>query len=415
MKKRIFYATLQKELVVNNNLPFTGINTFFGSCQEKDNFFYSKEESIRNSILEILVDKNILLSQNTSEFIDFFRDIFSKASKEYVNASIFLVQKNEYIEITSNGFDKHDFRNFFSGRIVLTNDPGMKIYKDIDCGLNSDSFEISTLISSFEDAFLELMLRIKNSSKDNKEPLNTVKKVIFSPGTAGFLAHEIFGHLLETDMMSNKFAIYGNQIKLGDKIGPEMLNIIDDVCGYEDYIGLNKIDDEGEDLRPVSLVKDGILSGFISDLKSGNKLGYANAGGCARRESYKRRSMPRMRATFIKKNKKGRDLNQCINTTEDGFVVNNISAGNVNPTNGFFHIYCSSGSFVKNGEIKENVQDVFISGTIQKSLLDIIEIGKDFNFFPSFCVKGGQQLPVCVGSPTVIIDSLNIGGLNYGF
>jgi predicted Zn-dependent protease len=63
---------------------------------------------------------------------------------------------------------------------------------------------------------------------------------------------------------------------------------------------------------------------------------------------------------------------------------------------------------------KRLIRDFFISGIIQDSLLNIREIGNDFKFFPTFCIKGGQQVPVCVGSPTVVIDSLNIGALNYG-
>ena len=94
-------------------------------------------------------------------------------------------------------------------------------------------------------------------------------------------------------------------------------------------------------------------------------IGYTEGLGCARRENYKRKSMPRMRATFIKKNEKGQDINKYIDSIENGFLVKNIISGNVNPTNGFFNIYCDSGAIIKSGEVTENVNSVFISGIIQ--------------------------------------------------
>ncbi|MGD2090596.1 MAG: metallopeptidase TldD-related protein [Candidatus Aminicenantes bacterium] len=266
IERKISYASYKRELIFNSTGSFSHLDVLFGSCTEGPDFFLSKEDPVRGDIMGKLRQCNYLQEIKDNPGINnFFLDTIKELLKENINPGIFLVQKNEYIEVISGQVAKNDLRDFMAGRIVMINEKGNAIYRDVDCrSKNKDAKVTDILISNFKKAAVELRSRIKNAPTSRQFDLNSASTIVFSPGTAGFLIHEVFGHLLEADLIVNKASVFGEK-KLGEKIAVEGLNIIDDVSGYENYIGLNKLDDEGEDLKPIHLVRNGILSGFISN------------------------------------------------------------------------------------------------------------------------------------------------------
>jgi len=415
-KEKVSYGIYKRDLIYNTFGSFSHLDTLFGSCIESENFFSSKEENINKNILEKLIVKNYIQKiKNHYDISRFFQCTIREFQKKNIEVSIFFVQRNEHLNVQKKDFETSDYRSYLSGRIVLNSKQVKPVYRDVDCGLGiNNGIDEDVLISNFKSARDELASKVMNSTKSKSIDMNKLYTVVFAPGTAGFFIHEVLGHLLESDIISRKVSVFGNKIKLGDRISIKEFTVIDTVAGYENYLGLNKIDDEGTELNSINLIKEGILSGYICNKSTGEIIGFKGFSGNARRESYKKKSLPRMRATVIKNDKSGLNLEEHIESVKNGIMVNNIMSGNVNPSDGLFYLYCDSGAMIRNGEVAEDIHDFFISGLIHNSLMNIRNIGSDFKFFPTFCVKDGQQIPVCVGSPSVIIDDLNVGALAYG-
>src|SRR4026208_1619303 len=83
-----------------------------------------------------------------------------------------------------------------------------------------------------------------------------VYDIVADPSVSGTIAHEAFGHGVETDMFPKERARAAHYV--GRKVGSELVNIIDDATvptGYGGYF----IDDEGPPAPPPPLIRDGGL------------------------------------------------------------------------------------------------------------------------------------------------------------
>ncbi|MCK4287397.1 MAG: TldD/PmbA family protein, partial [Candidatus Lokiarchaeota archaeon] len=67
---------------------------------------------------------------------------------------------------------------------------------------------------------------------------------------------------------------------------------------------------------------------------------------------------------------------------------------------------------IENGEKKELMRDVSLSGMILEVLNKISAIGKQASYSDGICGKGGQSVRVCDGGPHIRIENVTVGGLN---
>ncbi|MFX0140667.1 MAG: metallopeptidase TldD-related protein, partial [Candidatus Hodarchaeota archaeon] len=69
---------------------------------------------------------------------------------------------------------------------------------------------------------------------------------------------------------------------------------------------------------------------------------------------------------------------------------------------------------IENGEKKELMRDVSLSGMTLEVLKRITAIGdkSTFNYSDGICGKGGQGVRVCDGGPFIRIKDITVGGLN---
>ena len=187
----------------------------------------------------------------------------------------------------------------------------------------------------------------------------------------------------------------------------------DDPSEFPKYAGLNKMDDEGQRVRKIELVNNGELSGYLFDLDSSEKMGNISFLGCARRQSYLFKPQPRMRATFITPAPVGVDISQMVANTKKGILIDHIFLGQANPINGTFYLQ-GKGYYIINGRVRNPVFNIILTGEIISTLKNIEQIGTDFCIFPVQCGKAGQFIPVCVGSPSMKVNSMKVIGGQYG-
>ena len=231
--------------------------------------------------------------------------------------------------------------------------------------------------------------------------------VVMGAGSSGILLHEAIGHTFEADFNRKNISIFSD--KMGKKICSGQINIVDDGTVPFNRGAVN-FDDEGIPGQKTYLVKDGILNSYLHDRISAKFYGVAPTGN-GRRESFRHSPIPRMRATYMENgNATPEDL---IKSVTKGIYVDNFSNGQVQIGAGDFTFYVKSGYLIENGKLTKPIKDANIIGNGPEALADIIAVANDSTIDDSTWSCGkGQYCPVSCGMPSVLVKSLNVGGIN---
>jgi TldD protein len=230
--------------------------------------------------------------------------------------------------------------------------------------------------------------------------------IIINPRLAGVFAHEAFGHLSESDL------VYENErmkelMVLGKRLGPDILNIIDDGTIMAQR-GTHRYDDEGVKTRKNYLIKDGILVGRLHSRETAAKMGEKPTGN-ARAVGYQHQPIVRMTNTYIDKG--DATFEDMIKDVGLGLYAIDMVGGQTSME--MFTFSAAYGYMVRDGKIAELVRDVVLTGNVFETLMNIDTIGDTVELPPvgGGCGKGGQSpLPVGLGGPYVRIQNVVVGG-----
>ncbi len=230
--------------------------------------------------------------------------------------------------------------------------------------------------------------------------------VVLGPGWPGILLHEAIGHGLEGDFNRKKTSAFAGL--LGQRIAAKGVTVLDDGT-IPDRRGSISFDDEGTQSGKNTLIKDGILVGYMQDRQNARLMGVAPTGN-GRRESYQHAPMPRMTNTYML----GGTINpgDIVSDLKDGIHAVGFGGGQVDITNGKFVFSCTEAYRVKNGVVGAPVKGATLIGDGATALKHIRAIGNDLALDPGMgnCGKQGQWVPVGVGQPTLMIGGLTVGG-----
>lgn len=230
--------------------------------------------------------------------------------------------------------------------------------------------------------------------------------VVLGPGWPGVLLHEAIGHGLEGDFIRKGTSAFSG--KLGDRVAAPGVTVVDDGT-LSDRRGSLTFDDEGTPTEQTVLIEDGILKGFMQDRMNARLMG-VKATGNGRRETFAHSVMPRMTNTYMLAGQD--DPQEIIANLKDGVYATNFGGGQVDITSGKFVFQCTEAYRVRNGKIEEPLKGATIIGDGPTVLTQIKHIGNDLEIDPGIgvCSKGGQNLPVGVGQPTLYIENMTVGG-----
>ncbi|MFH0757724.1 MAG: TldD/PmbA family protein [Bacteroidota bacterium] len=320
-----------------------------------------------------------------------------------VNAS--LADETAYIMFyNSEGLFTYDYRPLASFRL------GCVMEKDgqIENGGSSRSFR-----KGFEWLGDDLIEEIAQEAVKNTNILFGATKpkagempVVLGAGGSGILLHEAMGHAFEADFNRKGTSIFSD--KMGKNIAREFINIIEDGT-MENNRGSMNIDDEGNDVKKVYLVKDGVLESYIHDRISANFYGVGPTGN-GRRQSFRNVPLPRMRITYMDPGPHSKE--DIISSVDYGVYVDNFTNGQVNIGAGDFTFFVKSGYLIENGKLTQPIKDINIIGNGPQALADITMAAGDYKTDNGtwMCGKGGQSVPVTMGLPTVLVKKLTVGG-----
>lgn len=237
------------------------------------------------------------------------------------------------------------------------------------------------------------------------EPVTSgIYPCIVNPDLAGVFAHEAFGHFSEADIVETLPAMR-QKMRLGERLGAETLSITDDAT-RPGQLGFYKYDDEGVAVRPVQLLKDGVLTGRLHSRRTAAEFGEPVTGHCVA-EDYRFAPIVRMGTIFIQPGDKS--FGELIQMLGDGLYLLDAKGGQTAGEN--FTFGANYGYLVRGGKTGPMIRDINISGNLYRTLMDIRAVGDDLELCKTGgCGKGQTNIRSCHGGPHVLIENLVVGG-----
>ncbi len=251
-----------------------------------------------------------------------------------------------------------------------------------------------------EEAKKEILERTKELLKA-KRISSRKRKLVINNQMTGLFAHEALGHALEADIESSC---------LGDKknkrIAPKKFNLVSDPT-RKGTRGFYKYDDEGVKGKKTKLVDKGKLKNFMHSRKTAGEKERKSTGN-GRAENYSYLPINRMNNTVITSGDK--DPEEMIEETEKGLYIKGAKGGSVHPSTGEFRFRAQLGYKIRDGELKEPVRGMILSGKILELLKTIESIGTDSKMDKGsgHCGKNGQRKPVGWGAPHLKLEEFMV-------
>ncbi len=241
-------------------------------------------------------------------------------------------------------------------------------------------------------------------------PVNLCGSLILEPYMLGLTIHESTGHPTELDRVLGYEADFAGTSwmtpdKIGTQYGNELVNITQDPSMH-DVLGSFKYDDEGVKARPVSIIKNGIFTGYQSDREHASILGEKSSGN-SRAENFGNVPIIRMNNMYLETPDQGSDgsfknIEELIEDTKNGIYALNWKSHSIDDKRLNFQFNTQIGYRIIDGEIKAMLKDVTYQG-----------ISPEFWGSTSGLTRESQiyGLPYCgKGSPTMQVGIVSHGG-----
>lgn len=228
--------------------------------------------------------------------------------------------------------------------------------------------------------------------------------VVLDAPLAGMLAHEAMGHPCEADIVLGG-AVTGGLV--GKRIASELISMVDFANTYDGQELMVPVycDDEGTPAEDAWLIRDGILTDFMSSRETAAKLGI-KATGSARAYGPTDEPLVRMRNTVILPGKTS--LDDMLAGVEDGYFLMKTMNGQADTTTEFMFGIALAYE-IKGGKLGRAIKDTTLSGNAIKALqsADAVSDGMHHTC-AGYCGKK-QTMVVSMGGPALRVQA-HLGG-----
>jgi TldD protein len=231
-------------------------------------------------------------------------------------------------------------------------------------------------------------------------------EVVLGAGDSGILLHEAVGHGLEADFNRKQTSNYSGRV--GQRVASELCTVVDDGTISHSRGAIN-VDDEGNPGRRNVLIENGVLRAYMQDELSAKHFATTPSGN-GRRQSFRHNPLPRMTNTLLLGGEHHPD--EIIASVKRGVYAKRFSGGQVNISNGDFVFSLTEGYLIEDGKVTTPLKGVNLIGNGPDVLTKVTMVGSDFQLSDGIwtCGKDGQSVPVGVGTPTVKIAAITVGG-----
>ena len=229
--------------------------------------------------------------------------------------------------------------------------------------------------------------------------------VVLANGWAAVMLHESVGHGLEGDAVRKGASVYAG--KVGKQVASKNVTIVDqgNIPGVR---GSLHFDDEGHQTQKNVLIENGILRGYMQDSINARLMGVPSTGN-GRRQNYAFMPIPRMTTTYMEAGVY--DPAEIIASVKRGIYAVDFAGGQVDPVSGSYVFAPTEAYMIEDGKITNSIEDAVLIGNGPRSMRMVDMVGNDKVIaMNGMCGKGGQNVPVGIGQPTVKMRGIKVGG-----
>jgi TldD protein len=179
--------------------------------------------------------------------------------------------------------------------------------------------------------------------------------------------HESIGHAVELDRVLGYEASYAGTSflpaeALGSlRYGSEIVNVTADAT-HPAGLGSYRWDDEGVEAHAVPIVRDGILTGFLSSRETAARIGLERSGGCMRADGFARQPIVRMTNVSLDPGHAG-TLDELIAATDRGVLIDTNRSWSIDDRRLHFQFEAEAGWLIEDGRLGGLVRNPGYAGT----------------------------------------------------
>lgn len=235
-------------------------------------------------------------------------------------------------------------------------------------GRSPDQFDLAKAAKEAADRATRLLGAVKPSSK-------RVTVVLDPYVTAMFLG--VISSTLNGEAVAKGRSLFKD--RLGDVVANPMVTLVDDPTNTLAYTATD-LDGEGLAARRNVLIDAGVLQQFVHNSYSARRAG-ARSTGNAVRGGFK--GTPGVGCLALQLQPGTRDQSALVADVADGVLVTSVQGlhSGVNSISGDFSVG-ASGLLITNGVVGAPIREFTIASTLQRMLLDVVEIGGDVDWLP---------------------------------
>ncbi|MBN1552719.1 TldD/PmbA family protein [bacterium] len=223
-----------------------------------------------------------------------------------------------------------------------------------------------------------------------------VYTLISGPGLSGVIAHEAFGHGVESDLFLKRRA---KAVEfMGKSVASPLVNLYDSPA-WPGEAGSYFFDDEGVIASETCIIEKGILKRAITDHRSSVLLNLPRTAN-GRRESFAKKVYTRMSNTYFGRG--AQPLDDMIQSIDRGLFLPKGSNGMEDPKNWGIQAESPYAVEIKNGKLTDRkFAPIVITGFVPELLKSISMVGPEIEFEGmGICQKGHkEQVHVAIGGP----------------
>ncbi len=208
-----------------------------------------------------------------------------------------------------------------------------------------------------------------------KPPSKRVTVVLDPYVTAMFLG--VISITLNGEAVSKGRSLFKD--RLGDQVANPLLTLVDDPTNTLAYTATD-LDGEGLAARRNVLIDGGVLQSFVHNSYSARRVGGRSTGNAVR-GGFK--GTPGVGCLALQLQPGTRDQAALVADVDDGVLIQAVQGlhSGVNPISGDFSVG-ASGFVVTNGVVGAPIREFTIASTLQRMLLDVVEVGGDVDWLP---------------------------------
>ncbi len=345
--------------------------------------------------IEGLYESNMNVSGE--KVVDYFvNSEDSEIADEYINYSVNISAKIK----SEDGMSIENFRN----------------YKVTEYDEIPDYEKLKKDVEKMVDELLQLQ------KADEMKPYTG--PAILDPSVTGVIFHEAIGHRLEGERQKREESGQTFKDKIGEKIVPEFLTIIDDPTlkrfNGESLFGYCKFDNEGIPAQKVVLIENGILKNYLLSRTPIKGFSKSNGHGRSDGSPFQGDPVGRM-STFIIKSKKEFSYDELKNKLIEeckrqdkpyGFIIKKAIGGETYTQRGGMQVFKESPILVYivdvDSEEEKLVRGVEIVGTPLSSINKMIASSTEYEVYNGYCSAESGVIPVSTIAPWILTSEVEM-------